>query len=57
MKIESIRLDFHMYISHVGSLRKLKPSLRGSVYKPKIERLRLEMLKNKKVSNSDLLTR
>ena len=50
MKIESIRLDFHVYWSHVGchvgSGRRPKPSLRGSVSKLKIEPLRLDMLEN-----------
>ena len=48
MKIESIRLDFHVYSSHIGchggSVRILKPSLWGSVYNLKIEPQRLEML-------------
>ena len=48
MEIESLRLDFHVnakwQISHIRSDQKYKPSLKDSIYSPKIESLRLEML-------------
>ena len=44
VKIESLRLDFHVYFQVAFShLRTHKPSLKGSIYRPKIEPLRLEM--------------
>ena len=40
----------------VCQLRSYKPSLKGSIYRPKIESLRLEMLINNIVSKPGLLT-
>ena len=44
VEIESLRLDFHVCFQVAFShLRTHKPSLKGSIYGPKIEPLRLEM--------------
>ena len=45
MEIECLRLDFHVNAKwQLSHIRTQKPSLKGSIYRPKIEPLRLEML-------------
>ena len=48
VEIESKRLDFHVNatckLCHIRRGQAYKPSLKDSIFKPKIESLRLEML-------------
>ena len=45
VEIESLRLDFHVNAKwQLSHIKTQKPSLKGSIYRPKIEPLRLKML-------------